>query len=165
MFVSMSVDIEAPPEVVWPYLVEPEKTKAWFTALKEYDWTSEARGVGATFHWFEEAGGREYNIDFETTEWDPPHVFGYQMTEGDFFKLRRAMGHRRDTDREPVHLQRPHRVSLRALRASNRLLRGEQRQEDGWGDPGQLEAPRRSGRRSYGVIRDHPSRVWDSIQL
>ena len=86
MLVSMSVDIEAPPEKVWPYLVEPEKTMAWFTALKRFDWTTEPGGVGSTFHWYEEAGGREYNIDFETTEWDPPYVFGYRMTEGDFFK-------------------------------------------------------------------------------
>ena len=32
MLVSMSVDIQAPPEKVWPYLVEPEKTMQWFTA-------------------------------------------------------------------------------------------------------------------------------------
>lgn len=35
MLVSMSVDLKAPPEVVWPYLVEPEKTMQWFTALKK----------------------------------------------------------------------------------------------------------------------------------
>ena len=86
MFVTMSVDIEAPPHAVWPYLVEPEKTKKWFTALEEYTWTSEPGGVGSTFHWLEEANGRTYNIDFVTTEWEPNRVFGYRMTEGDFFK-------------------------------------------------------------------------------
>jgi uncharacterized protein YndB with AHSA1/START domain len=35
MLVSMSVDIEAPPEVVWPDLVEPEKCMQWFTAVKK----------------------------------------------------------------------------------------------------------------------------------
>jgi uncharacterized protein YndB with AHSA1/START domain len=29
VLVSMSIDIEAPPEEVWPYLVEPEKTMEW----------------------------------------------------------------------------------------------------------------------------------------
>ena len=86
MFVSMSVDIEAPPSAVWPFLVEPGKTKQWFTALKEYTWTSEPGGVGSTFHWLEEANGRTYNIDFVTTEWEPNAVFGYSMTDGDFFK-------------------------------------------------------------------------------
>ena len=87
MFVSMSVDITALPEVVWPYLVEPEKTMQWFTALKKFEYTSEEQGgVGSTFYWFEEASGREYNIYFETTEWIENEVFAYRMTEGDFFK-------------------------------------------------------------------------------
>lgn len=86
MLVSMSVAIEAPPEAVWPYLVEPEKAMAWFTALKKYEWGSAERGVGARFYWFEEASGRQYNIHFVTTAWEPNRVFGYRMTEGDFFK-------------------------------------------------------------------------------
>jgi hypothetical protein len=48
MYVTMSVDIEAPPEKVWPYLVEPEKCMQWFTALKIFKYTSEEQGgVGA----------------------------------------------------------------------------------------------------------------------
>ena len=87
MLVSMSVDIKAPPEVVWPYLVEPQKTMQWFTALKKFEYTSEKQGgPGSTFYWFEEASGREYNIYFETTEWIENEVFAYRMTEGDFFK-------------------------------------------------------------------------------
>jgi len=86
MLVTKSVDIAAPPDAVWPYLVEPDKTKAWFTALEEYTWTSEPGGVGSTFHWLEEASGRRYSLEFETTEWTPNEVFGYRMTQGDFFK-------------------------------------------------------------------------------
>lgn len=87
MLVRMSVDIEAPPEVVWPYLVEPEKTKQWFTALKKFEYTSEEEGgPDSTFYWYEEAGGRTYNLYFKTTEWTENEVFAYRMTEGDFFK-------------------------------------------------------------------------------
>ena len=86
MLVSMSIDIGAPPEEVWPYLVEPDKTMEWFTALKRFDWTSEPGGVGSTFYWLEEASGRQFNINFETTEWEPNRVFGYRITEGYFFK-------------------------------------------------------------------------------
>jgi uncharacterized protein YndB with AHSA1/START domain len=83
----MSVDIKAPPEVVWPYLVVPEKTMQWFTALKKFEYTSEEHdGVGSTFYWFEEASGREFNIYFETTEWIENEVFAYRMTDGDYFK-------------------------------------------------------------------------------
>jgi len=46
MLVSMSVEIQAPPEKVWPYLVEPEKTMQWFTALKKFEYTSEKKGGG-----------------------------------------------------------------------------------------------------------------------
>ena len=87
MLVSMSVDIKAPPEKVWPYLVEPEKCKQWFTALKIFEYTSEAHGgVGSTFYWKEEASGRIFDLNFVTTEWIENEVFGYRMTSGDFFK-------------------------------------------------------------------------------
>jgi uncharacterized protein YndB with AHSA1/START domain len=86
MYVTMSVDIEAPPEKVWPFLVEPELCMVWFTDLKRYEWTSERSGVGSTFSWTEEAGGRTFYVDFETTEWDPPHVFGYRQVKSDFLK-------------------------------------------------------------------------------
>ena len=87
MLVRMSVDIDAPPEKVWPYLVEPEKAKQWFTALKIFDWTSDPPGgVGSTFYWKEEVGSTIYNLNFETTEWVENEVFGYRMTSGDFFK-------------------------------------------------------------------------------
>jgi uncharacterized protein YndB with AHSA1/START domain len=93
----MSVEIDAPPEVVWPYLVEPEKTRAWFATARNtgigwtvsaesFEWTSEPGGVGSTFHWFEKTGGSELNINFETTEWTPPYVFGFRMTDGDVYK-------------------------------------------------------------------------------
>ena len=87
MLVSMSVDINAPPEKVWPYLVEPEKAKQWFTLLKVYEWTSEEKGgVGSTFYWEELVGNTLYHLHFKTTEWVENEVFGYEMTEGDFFK-------------------------------------------------------------------------------
>ena len=98
MRVSMSVEIDAPPEVVWPYLVEPEKTRAWFAGARSstgmswavsaetFEWTSKPGGVGSSFRWFEETEGSELSIDFETTEWDPPYVFGFRMTGGDVYK-------------------------------------------------------------------------------
>ena len=87
MLVSMSVDIQTPPEKVWPYLVEPEKTMQWFTALTKFEYTSEQPGgEGSTFYWEEEANGRLYKLHFETTEWVENRVFAYRMTSGDFFK-------------------------------------------------------------------------------
>ncbi|MEZ4770189.1 MAG: SRPBCC family protein [Caldilineales bacterium] len=87
MLVQMSVDINAPPEKVWPYLVEPEKAKQWFTALKVYEWTSDPPGgPGSTFYWEELVGSNLYKLHFETTEWVENRLFVYRMTSGDFFK-------------------------------------------------------------------------------
>ena len=66
-------------EIAKPYLVEPEKCKQWFTALKIFEYTSEEHGgVGSTFYWKEEAAGRVYEINFVTTEWVENEVFGYK---------------------------------------------------------------------------------------
>ena len=87
MLVRMSVDIQAPPEKVWPYLVEPEKTMQWFTALKVFEYTNGKNGgVSSTFYWEETAGSTLYKLHFVTTEWVENEVFGYRMTSGDFFK-------------------------------------------------------------------------------
>lgn len=86
MYVTMSVDIEAPPDKVWPFLVEPDLCMQWFPMVKRYEWTSERSGVGSTFTWTEEASGRTFYIDFETTEWDPPHAFGFSQVRSDFLK-------------------------------------------------------------------------------
>jgi len=86
MRVQGSIEIAAPPEKVWPYLVNPEKTMQWFTSLKKFDYTSQQHGVGTTFYWEEQSGKRVYKLNFVTTEWVENQVFGYKMTSGDFFK-------------------------------------------------------------------------------
>ncbi|MCB0201308.1 MAG: SRPBCC family protein [Anaerolineae bacterium] len=86
MHVQMSVDINAPPEKVWPYLIEPDKTMQWYTMLKKFEYTNEDRGVGATFYWEEEVRGKTYANHFVTTEWVENKVFAYEMTAGNYFK-------------------------------------------------------------------------------
>ena len=86
MRVVGTVEINAPPEAVWPYLVEPEKCMQWFDNLKVYRWDGDERGVGATFFWEELSGKTTYDLHFRTTEWEENRVFGYEMTSGDFFK-------------------------------------------------------------------------------
>lgn len=86
MRVHMGVDIEAPPEVVWTYLVEPEKAMQWFDSLKVFEYTSDDTGPGATFYWEEVVRGKTYWNHFRTTEWIPNRLFAYEMTESSFFK-------------------------------------------------------------------------------
>jgi len=84
--VSMSVDIDAPPERVWPYLVEPEKTKSWYTMLEKFEYTSDGPGPDSTFYWEEDVRGKIYWNHFRTTEWVENRVFAYEMTSSSFFK-------------------------------------------------------------------------------
>jgi uncharacterized protein YndB with AHSA1/START domain len=84
--VSMSVDIDAPPERVWPYLIEPEKTMSWYTSLQKFDYTSVRPGPDSTFYWEEDVRGKIYWNHFRTTEWVENQVFAYEMTSSSFFK-------------------------------------------------------------------------------
>ena len=86
MRVHMGVDIEAPPDVVWPYLVDPEKTMQWFDSLAVFEYTSDETGPGSTFYWEEIVRGKTYWNHFRTTEWEPNRLFAYEMTESSFFK-------------------------------------------------------------------------------
>jgi len=63
--VQMSVDIEAPPEKVWSYLVEPDKTIQWHTMLEKFEYTSEETGPGSTFYWEENVRGKDGGCDRE----------------------------------------------------------------------------------------------------
>lgn len=86
MIAKGSIEINVPPEKIWPYLTEPEKTKKWFTHLKEFRYTSPQKGEGTTFFWKERSGKREFDLNFITTEWKENRVFGFKMTSGDFLK-------------------------------------------------------------------------------
>lgn len=85
MRMYMAVDIDAPPEAVWPFLVDPSRTMQWYDMLKVFVYTSEP-GPGATFYWEEEVRGKVYRNHFRTIEWVPDRVFAFDMTESSFFK-------------------------------------------------------------------------------
>ena len=56
MKVQDSIDIAAPPEKIWPFLVEPERILKWYTLLQKFEYTSEQHsGVGTTFYMEEKA--------------------------------------------------------------------------------------------------------------
>ena len=70
MRVQRSIEIAAPPEKIWPYLVEPEKILAWFTLLQSFEYTSEKHDcVGTCFCWEETARGSPIKLSFAITEW------------------------------------------------------------------------------------------------
>lgn len=79
-----SIQIEALPEEVWTCLTHPNWIQKWWTALREYDYTSEKQsGLGMTFVVEEKIGmGPPLKIRFEVTKWKKPEHIAFKMTSG-----------------------------------------------------------------------------------
>jgi uncharacterized protein YndB with AHSA1/START domain len=82
MTIERSVDTTAPAERVWPLLVTPEDILKWFTLLESFEYTSEHRGVGATFHYDERSGGRLMKLDYRVTEWVENQRLAFTLVSG-----------------------------------------------------------------------------------
>lgn len=83
MNVHRSIDIEAPPERVWPLLVEPDQVRRWFVGLNEFRYLDDGpRGAGTRVHMEEKAVGPVLKEDFEVTEWIENRRLRFHMTSG-----------------------------------------------------------------------------------
>jgi uncharacterized protein YndB with AHSA1/START domain len=82
MKIERSIDSTAPPERVWPLLVTPEEILKWFTLLESFEYTSEQRGVGTTFHYDERSGGRLMKLDYRVTEWVENRRLAFTLVSG-----------------------------------------------------------------------------------
>jgi uncharacterized protein YndB with AHSA1/START domain len=83
MRLQKSVEIAAPPEKIWPFLVEPEKIMKWFTLIQKFEYTSEQRsGVGTTFYYDEKSAGRVMKLNYVVTEWVENDRLAFSMTSG-----------------------------------------------------------------------------------
>jgi len=83
MRVQRSIEIAAPPEKIWPFLIEPEKILKWFTLLRKFEYTGEQRsGVGTPFYYEEKSGGRLMKLSYKVTEWVENEKLAFTMTSG-----------------------------------------------------------------------------------
>jgi len=83
MKLQRSIEIAAPPEKVWPYLVEPEKIMKWFTLLKKFEYTDKrCGGVGATFYYEEKSGPMLMKLNYKVTEWVENQKLAFKLTSG-----------------------------------------------------------------------------------
>jgi uncharacterized protein YndB with AHSA1/START domain len=87
MKVQRSVEIKAPPEKVWPFLIEPEKIMKWFTLLRKFEYTSEQRsGVGTTFYYVEKSGGQLLKMNYKVIEWEENSKIAFGVISGSLKK-------------------------------------------------------------------------------
>ena len=78
-----SIVITAPPEKIWPYLVEPEKVLLWSSTYKEYEYAGEQHsGVGTKYYLEEQAGGPLMKITFQAKEWEVNKKLALKMISG-----------------------------------------------------------------------------------
>ena len=87
MKVQDSIEIAAPPEKVWPYLVQPEKILEWCLTFKRFEYTgNQQSGAGTAFYVEEKAGGPLMKLNFVVTEWEENRKLAFSMTSGTFVK-------------------------------------------------------------------------------
>lgn len=87
MKVQGAIEIAAPPQKIWPFLVEPDKILKWCITYQKFEYTGEKRpGAGATFYLEEKAGGPLMKLNFAVTEWVQNQRLACKMTSGNFLK-------------------------------------------------------------------------------
>ena len=87
MKLEKSIEIAAPPDKVWPFLVEPEKIMKWFTFLRKFEYTGEQRsGVGTPFYYKEKSGPQLMKLSYVVTEWVENKRLAFKMTSGSLKK-------------------------------------------------------------------------------
>ncbi len=87
MKIQRSVEIAAPPEKVWPFLIKPEKILKWFDLLRRFEYTSAKRsGVGTTFYYEEKSGGQLMKLNYKVTEWVENKKLAFGVTSGSLKK-------------------------------------------------------------------------------
>ena len=87
MKVQKSIEIPAPPDKIWPFLIEPEKILKWCITFQKFEYIGEQRnGVGTTFYLEEKAGGPLMKLSFRITEWVENKRVAFSMISGNFVK-------------------------------------------------------------------------------
>lgn len=83
MQVKKSININAPAERIWPYLIDPEKIIQWCITFREFEYTSKQHsGVGTPIFIEEKATGPVMKMDFSVTEWTENEVVAIRKVSG-----------------------------------------------------------------------------------
>jgi carbon monoxide dehydrogenase subunit G len=87
--VTSQIEIERPPQEIWPWLTEGEKIKQWVSWLVEvHDLTPGVEGVGARTRWVlidPNLNDQRVEIFGECTAWEPPLVSTMRLESPEMF--------------------------------------------------------------------------------
>ena len=87
MKIEKSVEIAAPPEKVWPFLIEPENILKWYFPLQRFEYTSEKPATkGASLCFEEKVAGRLMKLNCVITECVENEKMAFKMTSGNMMK-------------------------------------------------------------------------------
>ena len=85
--VQKSIDIAAPPEKIWPFLIEPKKVLQWYIPLQRFEYLSDQRGSeGAPLYFEEKVAGRLMKLNCIVTDCKEHERFAFKMTSGSMMK-------------------------------------------------------------------------------
>jgi len=78
---SASIDIDAPPEVVWNLVTDITRMGEWSPECRRAEWKNGATGpaVGARFHGYNQAGTFEWDAPCVVSECVPGQVFAFDV--------------------------------------------------------------------------------------
>ena len=87
MRVEKSVEVAAPPEKIWSFLIEPKKVLQWYIPLQKFEYSSDQSGnAGASLYFEEKVAGRLMKLNCVVTECIENKRFAFKMTSGSMMK-------------------------------------------------------------------------------
>ena len=87
MKIQRSIEIKAPSEKIWPFLIEPDKILRWYNLFQKFEFSSEKHsGVETTFYYEEKPGNRLIEVNYAVTEWVENKRLAFSMISGDPLK-------------------------------------------------------------------------------
>jgi uncharacterized membrane protein len=78
-----SIEIMGPPDKIWPYLCDESITES-YPGIQSHEFTSEKRGLGATYHVSGEGDDQKFEYHAIVTEHVENEKVGWRTTSGDW---------------------------------------------------------------------------------
>ena len=88
MRVESSIEIKAPTDKIWPFLIEPEKVLKWCITFRKFEYPAEQHsGVGTPLYIEEKVSPMPLmKLNFKVTEWVDNEKLAFSLTSGNLTK-------------------------------------------------------------------------------